>query len=133
MSIFKLILSKKKELLIITLFMIAAQLLSQGIPTLIKFISDNFLDSPPLIILALAGGLTTAGFVQYFSDYFADKYYWKFTNGIGLELLKEFLMIVMNSKTLVFSKMSPDELSRMATSDIQQLKEAVITLPITQF
>ena len=126
MSIFKLILSKKKELLIITLFMIAAQLLSQGIPTLIKFISDNFLDSPPLIVLALAGGLTAAGFVQYFSDYFADKYYWKFTNGIGLELLKEFLMIVMNSKTLVFSKMSPDELSRMATSDIQQLKEAVI-------
>ena len=126
MSIFKLILSKKKELLIITLFMILAQLLSQGIPTLIKFISDNFLDSPPLIVLALAGGLTAAGFVQYFSDYFADKYYWKFTNGIGLELLKEFLMIVMNSKTLVFSKMSPDELSRMATSDIQQLKEAVI-------
>ena len=68
MSIFKLILSKKKELLIITLFMILAQLLSQGIPTLIKFISDNFLDSPPLIILALAGGLTTAAFVQYFSD-----------------------------------------------------------------
>lgn len=126
MSIFKLILSKKKELLIITLFMILAQLLSQGIPTLIKFISDNFLDSPPLIVLALAGGLTAAGFVQYFSDYLADKYYWKFTNGIGLELLKEFLMIVMNSKTLVFSKMSPDELSRMATSDIQQLKEAVI-------
>jgi len=126
MSIFKLILSKKKELLIITLFMIAAQLLSQGIPTLIKFISDNFLDSPPLLVLALAGGLTAAGFVQYFSDYLADKYYWKFTNGIGLELLKEFLMIVMNSKTLVFSKMSPDELSRMATSDIQQLKEAVI-------
>ena len=120
MSIFKLILSKKKELLIITLFMILAQLLSQGIPTLIKFISDNFLNSPPLIILALAGGLTAAGFVQYFSDYFADKYYWKFTNGIGLELLKEFLMIVMNSKTLVFSKMSPD--CRYRFKDIKNWK-----------
>ncbi|UTC74004.1 ABC transporter ATP-binding protein [Treponema sp. OMZ 792] len=126
MSIFKLILSKKKELFIITFFMIVAQLLSQGIPTLIKFISDSFIDSTPLIVLLVAGGLTAAGFVQYFSDYFADKYYWKFTNGIGLELLKEFLMIVMNCKTLHLSKMNPDELSRMATSDIQQLKEAVI-------
>ncbi len=126
MSILKLILSKKKELLLITTFMLIAQLLSQGIPTLIKFISDNFLESPPAIILLLAGGLVTAGFVQYFSDYFADKYYWKFTNGIGLELLREFLMVVLNSSKQVFSKMSPNELSRMATSDIQQLKEAII-------
>ena len=126
MSILNLILSKKKELLLITCFMIIAQLLSQGIPTLIKFISDNFLESPPVIILLLAGGLILAGFVQYFSDYFADKYYWKFTNGIGLELLRVFLMIVLNSSKQVFSNMNPDELSRMATSDIQQLKEAII-------
>ncbi|WP_029410873.1 ABC transporter transmembrane domain-containing protein, partial [Treponema pedis] len=126
MSIFKLMLSKKKELLIITIFMLIAKLLSQGIPTLIKFISDNFFNTPYLIILSVAGGLVSAGFVQYLSDYFADKYYWKFTNGIGLELLREFLKIVLNSKTQVFSKMSPDELSRMAASDIQQLKEAII-------
>ncbi|QOW60516.1 ATP-binding cassette domain-containing protein [Treponema pedis] len=126
MSIFKLMLSKKKELLIITIFMLIAKLLSQGIPTLIKFISDNFFNTPYLIILSVAGGLVSAGFVQYLSDYLADKYYWKFTNGIGLELLREFLKIVLNSKTQVFSKMSPDELSRMAASDIQQLKEAII-------
>lgn len=74
----------------------------------------------------MAAGLVVAGFVQYVSDYLADKYYWHFTNSIGFQLLRDFVAVVLNSNKKVFSHMSPDELSRMATSDIPQLQQAII-------
>lgn len=126
MKITNIIMQKKRELFLVTFFMLLGQIISQGIPTIIKYISDFLTDFNPEIVIILVTSLVLAGFVKYFSTILADKYYWQFTNSIGLILIRDFIKVVLKSNKEVFSRLNPDELHRMATGDINNLKNGII-------
>ncbi|MBR3813576.1 MAG: ABC transporter ATP-binding protein [Spirochaetaceae bacterium] len=122
----KIILSNKKDLTIITFFMLLANIISQGIPTLIKVLSDNLTGISIIKITIIGIGLIFLGFIEYFSNILADKFYFSYTNKIGNELLEKFLKALLNTKSSKIRKYNPDNLLRMATDDINQLKKSIV-------
>lgn len=122
----KIILSNKKDLAFITFFMLLANVISQGIPTLIKVLSDNLTGISVIEIAIIGVCLVFLGFIEYFSNILADKFYFSYTNKIGNELLEKFLKAILNTKSSKIRKYNPDNLLRMATDDINQLKKSIV-------
>lgn len=122
----KIISSNKKDLILITFFMLLANIISQGIPTLIKVLSDNLTGISIFEITIIGIGLIFLGFVEYFSNILADKFYFSYTNKIGNELLEKLLKTILNMKSSKIRKYNPDNLLRMATDDINQLKKSIV-------
>lgn len=126
MSIMKLILKDKKDLFLITFFMLIANFLAQAVPYTIKFLSDGILKMDLLIVVFVAIGLVVIGVIRYFSDFLSDRFYFKFTDKLGYIMLKDFLQAIVYSRNGLMLEFNPDTLSRIALSDIDQLKRVIL-------
>ncbi len=123
----KTLFSDKKSLLAVTFFMLLANTIAQGIPYAIKRLSDGVTGIPLPLLAAVAAGLVLTGFIRYCSDMLADKYYFKFSGKLGFTMLRDLIGIAIASDKKIFSSMNPNQLARMATSDMEALKGKVLS------
>lgn len=116
----------KKVFLLVCIFMLIASMLSYSIPIGIRELSDNILPSLEISILVLCVGLVLIGLIQAGSEYIADRYFLKVSNLIGISLLESFIEKIISAKKKVFSKFDSNTILRIATSDVNQLKQKII-------
>lgn len=122
----KIIMSNKKDLFKITVFMLLANVITQGIPTLIKVLSDKVGEFSIKYVLCISLFVIILGFLEYLSNILADKYYFIYTNNIGNQLLEKLLKAVLRLKSSQLREYNPDNLLRIATDDIVQMKNSIV-------
>ncbi len=130
MNSFKLIMQKirdNKKLFILTaVFMVIGSLISKAIPTVIKIISDTDMNLTVHKIAGICMFLVAAGFVSYFSNYFADKYYFIMGDKIGNMMTEYFVKKILASKKKDLVEINSDKLLRIVTNDLTKLKTSML-------
>ena len=115
---------KKNKILFlkVSVFMLFGGMLSSAVPMLIKKIADFDEEFRLMTLVFIALGLTVSGFVSYFMNYFADKYYYLIMDKLGSSILKSFLEKILCARKKNFEETGSDALLRISTTDIDKLK-----------
>lgn len=118
--------NNRKTIAVISFFIVIEYAIAQSIPYCIKILSDSIVNVDLTGLAGICVLLVIAGVVKFASTLAADIYYWKFTNSLGMQLLNEFLGKVLDASKSDLSRSDPDSLLRIATSDIDRLKQSLV-------
>lgn len=115
------------------MFFLAAQVFEQSLPYILKIVSDITIEKAKENIFLIAAALVLLAFAVYALKILCDWFYIIFADRLGFSLLKDVIGISIKNRKCNYEKVNPDTISRIAVSDVEQLKQKLISVFFTVF
>ncbi len=133
LGVVRLLFEDKKRLFASLILFLLAQAFEQSLPYLLKIFSDLTIEKAKENIFLISGGLLSIAVIVYILKILCDWFYVIFADRLGFSLLKDVTNIAIKNRKHNYEKINPDKISRIAVSDIEQLKRKLISIFFTIF